>query len=348
MQRRAFTAGLTLAGLAPVPRGLLAATPGNATTAFVEGVLRQQLMPQLHSFARAAMALAATCERWSSRGPTQRAAARLAWEDALVAWARLSTLLVGPLAERHPARRVDTSPVQPALLLQAIERTPRGAEELAQVGDAAKGLGALEWLLWDSRAPVDDDARRYAVVLARDIAVEAEALVHDFALMLARPRTAEDTRDLLSQILNHWVGSVEQLRVLGLERPAQGADAQGRATGMARSLSGAAALERQARWQALGSVLVSPGDPPPPWSPGVSAPTLDQLLQAEGHEALSAHLRAAVPRTDVAVRAAGNNQRATMQEAARLLGELKGLVETEAAPALDVRIRGYAVASGRD
>ena len=55
MQRRAFAAGLVVTGLAPISRPLMAATPGNATTAFVEGVLRQQLMPQLHSFSRAAI-----------------------------------------------------------------------------------------------------------------------------------------------------------------------------------------------------------------------------------------------------------------------------------------------------
>jgi predicted lipoprotein len=343
-RRGVLWAALAAVCLAPLAPSVHAATPGNATTAFVEGVLRQQVLPQLQGFSRAAAALVATCERWSTRSAAQRAPARLAWQDALVAWARLSTLLVGPLVERRSPRRIDFAPTRALQVLQAIERNPRSAEDMERIGAAAKGFGALEWLLWDPKAPGDEDARRYAVMLAREIAAEAEALSHDFAQMLARPRTSENTRELLAQILNQWVGGAEQLRMQGLQRPSQGADGKPAAP-LPRALSGAAAAERQARWQVLAAVLVPPGDPPPAWNPGVSSPTLDQLLQAEGHEALANNLRAAVPRADAALRDAAGNQKPAMQAAARTLAVLKGVVEFDAAPALDVQI-GFSDSDG--
>lgn len=316
--------------------------PGPAVASFVDGVLRQQLQPQVRLFARSTAALVSACERWSSRGPNQRAAARLAWQDALRAWAGLGSLLVGPLLERRSARRIDFAPARTAQVEQAIAQEPIATEDMERIGSAAKGFGALEWLLWDSRAPNDDPARRYAVLVARDIAVEATGLEQDFVALLARPRNPDATRELLSQILNQWVGGAEMLRVQGLERPAQATAAGGRPA-LPRTLSGAAALERQARWQTLRALLVGPGDAAA--GPSAGPPTLEQMLQAEGHPDLAANLHGNVPKVEAALHAALGNDPAGLHAAGRALALLKRTVEFDAAPALDVQI-GFSDVNG--
>ncbi len=349
MHRREFTGAMLVGALglrwawAQAPAATPPSTgPGPAVASFVDGVLRQQLQPQVKLFSRSATALVSACERWSSRGTNQRAAAKLAWQDALRAWAGLGSLLVGPLLERRSARRIDFAPTRTAQVEQAIAQDPSSAEEMERIGSAAKGFGALEWLLWDGKAPTDDAARRYAVMVAKEIAVEAAGLEQDFVALLARPRNPDATRELLSQILNQWVGGAEMLRMQGLERPAQATAAGGRPA-LPRALSGAAALERQARWQTLRALLVGPGD----GAAGAAAgpPTLEQMLQAEGHPDLAANLHGNVPKVEAALRAASGNDKPGLQAAARTLAVLKGTVEFDAAPALDVQI-GFSDADG--
>ncbi len=354
MQRRHFSCALAGSAVAPgwalaqAPAAPASTGPGPAVASFVDGVLRQQLQPQVRLFARSATALVSACERWSSRGPNQRAAARLAWQDALRAWAGLGSLLVGPLLERRSTRRIDFAPTRTAQVEQAIAQSPTTAEDMERIGSAAKGFGALEWMLWDAKAPNDEPARRYAVMVAKDIAVEAAGLEQDFVALLARPRNPDATRELLSQILNQWVGGAEMLRMQGLERPAQAAGTGGRPA-LPRALSGAAALERQARWQTLRGLLVGPGDASTASaaSAGLSAgpPTLEQMLQAEGHPELAASLHGNVPKVEAALRAATGNDKPGLQAAGRALAVLKGSVEFDAAPALDVQI-GFSDADG--
>lgn len=344
--RRHLLAVLAASGLLPWHATARANASPEAVATFVTTVLQQQVLPRLQQFGTLADALVAACEAWQRDGEPRRAAARTAWQQTLLAWAQCHSVAVGPLVERRSARRIDFSPTRAPQVQKAIDSAPRDAAAMEQIGASAKGFGALEWLLWDAKAPRSDAARHYAVMLAREIAVEAAGVLRDFAALLQAPRGPDESQALLAEILNQWVGGAEHLAMQGLMRPAQGLAARGKAA-LPRSASGAAAAERAARWQALRAMLQPPGTITGPGgaAAAATAPTLEGLLRAAGDDTLADRLRAAVPATDRALQGAAGNQQRAMEQASRLVAVLKGVVEFDAAPALDVQI-GFSDSDG--
>ncbi|NDY91569.1 imelysin family protein [Ideonella livida] len=278
------------------------------------------------------------------------ATAREAWRQALQAWSRLSAAAVGPVVERRSARRIDFQPTRPELLQQALEAAAAGTLDMDRVGSAARGLPALEWLLWSPQAQTSPQTSAQAAgacrlrrVLADDLRAEAQALAEGFAQRQASPPDEDQTPERVAEAVNQWLGGLEQLRLQALERPAL-SSASG-APALPRALSGASTEDRMARWLALRQLAVAQAAVAP--APGTALVPLETLLRAKGLNPLADRLRAAVAAVDrtlaaVPARAPGPT---ALRTASRSLAALQRLASEEIAPALQVTI-GFSDADG--
>ncbi|WP_425260653.1 imelysin family protein [Rubrivivax sp. RP6-9] len=353
-RRRGLCAVLALLGSGAPWSGVRAqadwrrnAVPVVTLQAWVDGLWRHHALPRALAFEAAARALQARLQARADAGVDAAGAAgadpaRQAWRQALRTWAALGAVALGPLAARRSARRIDFAPTRPALVLRALQRVAAGGAVPAdEIGGPAKGLGALEWLLWSPEAPQTPAARRYAVFAAADIAAEAQALVHAFGQGL--PPAPDDRAAAAAEALNQWIGGLEALRLAGFEKPLADLRQRGPAA-LPRALSGAAALERQARWHSLQALAVfAPGA-----VPGAGLVPLETLLRGRGLNLLADRLVQAGAAAGAAVGAAGapaGTGPAPLQRAARALAALKHLAEADLAPALDVAV-GFSDADG--
>lgn len=308
------------------------AVPAYTPPAFVDGAWRFWFAPRADAFVQATTRLVESLR--SGCGP----GAQGAWRDALLAWVRLSAVAVGPLVERRSARRIDFQPTRPASIERAVSAQPDGESALERVGSAAKGFGALEWLLWGHPTPA---SCAYAAQLASDIAREASALQSGFVALRDRPRDDEAVVAAMSEMLNQWIGGIEQLRLQGIERPLHDARSRGRATpAFPRERSGGAAAEREVRWQALRAFAVFEGSSAP--APGEGLVPLESYLRGKGLNPLADRLRSTAAQAGVGL---GLSEPARLQTASRRLAALKHLAEAEVAPALEVRV-GFSDADG--
>lgn len=338
--------GLAAAPPAPAQTDWQAvAVPYYTPQAFAAGQLAHWYAPQARDFEQAAVALARAVRAHCAGDPPL--AARQGWQQALLAWDRLSTVAAGALIERRSVQRVDFAPVRPEQISRAMGRTishPTGHQsanpiDMAQVANAAKGLGALEYLLWTPAAPALPHCP-YAEWVADDIGAEAAALARAFGQ--AGELDEAQAVAMMNEAVNQWLGAVEKLRMQGIERPLR--EAQDRRLArpvFARQASGASAAERAARWQALEALAVrgSAGAP----APGGGLVPMETYLRGKGLNALADRLVRAVRAAAQALR--GAESPARLQAAARRLATLKSLVEAEVAPALDIRV-GFTDADG--
>lgn len=329
MKRR--TALLAL-GLAALPPALQAqsqwrrvAVPFYAPHEVVEAALRFWFLPRAEDFARRAAALAARL-REGCGAPAQQA-----WRDALLAWVALAAVSIGPLIERRSARRIDFQPARREAIERAVAQAPRGEAALERIGSPAKGFAALERLLWPAAADAAHCA--YALELAEDVAREADALQQAFAARLREEPDDERAAAQFAELLNQWIGGLEQLRLQGIERRRHAAR-----EGLAREVSGTADAERRTRWQALRTLAVFDGRVAP--DPGAGLVPIETLLRGRGLNPLADRLHAAAEPVGAALARPGG-----LPTAAQRLARLHALAEADIAPALDVRL-GFSDADG--
>lgn len=309
---------------------------------FVLGYLRDHALPRARAWQQAIKALEPVLA--DRRDDAEDDAARRAWRDVAIAWSALSAVSTGPLIVRRSARRVDFHPVRVPLVERAIAQAPAGERAMERIGTAAKGLGALEWLLWSREAPRDLPARAYALELAHDLRREADAVAAEFETAASRPLDDESVMTWFAEIVNQWIGGLEQLRLQRLVRPVQEARARGaRAPIPGRPLARIDAAERAARWQSLQALAVLGSDPVPVGGQGLVP--IETFLRGRGLNPLADRLRAAVQTADAAVQAAGGDQPAPMTRAAGALRALERLAEADVAPRLEVRL-GFSDADG--
>lgn len=309
------------------------AVPSYLPPDFVDGALRFWFVPRAEEFAGRADALAAALA--AGCGP----AAQSAWREALLAWVRLSTVAVGPLLERRSVRRIDFQPTRPESIERAVAAMPSGEDALERIGSAAKGFPALEWLLW-SRTLTPEQCR-YAGELAQDIAREAAALKAAFIALRERERDDAAVVAAMGEMVNQWIGGIEQLRLQGIERPLHEARSRGRAgPAFPRSRSGSSAAERSTRAQALRALAVFDAGAAP--QAGAGLVPLETYLRGKGLNPLADRLRGTAQR---AASGLGHDDAAALKGAARRLAALKHLAEADVAPALDVRV-GFSDADG--
>ncbi len=143
-------------------------------------------------------------------------------------WERLSAVAIGPLLERRSLRQIDFTPTRPELIARAVERAPADAADMERIGTPAKGLPALEYLLWTKPVKPGSAECRYAQQVAADIDREAQALEQGFAQAAGREWDDEAAVAAMSEALNQWVGGLERLRWAEIERPVRARSSGGR------------------------------------------------------------------------------------------------------------------------
>jgi uncharacterized protein len=264
---------------------------------------------------------------------------RPSWTAAMLAWERLAAPALGPVLTRRSQRQIDFAPTRPALISRAITAAPTDLKGLERVGTPAKGLPALEYLLWQPR--MEPPARRYAALLAEEVLAEATALRAGFAEIAERDAEDWDEETALaatSELLNQWVGGIERLRWAQMEKPLRsGKDALPRAT------SGLTAAAWAAQWQNLRGLALFEGKRAP--APGEGLVTLESYLRGRGRNKEADALRSTALATDAKLQGLSPAKPPPVLAAAKSLELLKRLVQEQVAPALDLSL-GFSDADG--
>lgn len=283
--------------------------------------------PRAAEFAAASAQLAPAIESLCAATLAEPALqdARQHWSNTLFTWERLSGVAFGPVLERRSQRQIDFTPTRPRLIEKAVKSAPANAADMELIGTPAKGLPALEWLLWSKPVQPGSADCRYAVQVAAEVAREASALAAS-----APPST--DSQTALSELVNQWIGGVERLRWANMEMPARVALTSGGkdAAEFPRGAAQASAASWAAQWDALRNLAIG-------------QVSLVSALQARNVD--TAPLTDAVRQVDVAMQGLESSDTPRILNAAKHLAALKRLVENEVAPALGVNI-GFSDADG--
>jgi predicted lipoprotein len=323
------------------------AVPYYTPDAFVQGLDRFVMQPQAQDFAQQAEMLAGALQRLcaadAGQAPSALNEARARWGLAVSAWERLSSVAIGPLIERRSARQIDFQPTRPALIERAIARAPGDAQAMQLVGTPAKGLPALEWLLWTQPVAPASPACRYAQSVAGEVSQEAGALKNAFESRAAHPPVEEAASVAMGEVVNQWVGALEALRWARIEKPLRSGGAAGNA--FPRVASGRTAESWASHWSTLRGLAVGAPDSQAP-QPGAGPVPLALYLRGRGLMKTASAFEQAVARADARMRGlqpkAGSRG---LLAASAELGALKRLVESEVAPALNINI-GFSDADG--
>jgi uncharacterized protein len=369
--RRMLRACLGLAALAPavlpavaqaqVPAAAPAwqrnAVPFYDTVHVLHGIYGHWALPRAQDFDRGARALvpavAALCQAPVADGKAALESARTAWQATARAWEQLAAVSIGPVIARRSQRAIDFTPTRPALIEKAIGTQPQGAKAFERIGTPAKGLPALEWLLWTRPAQPGSPACSYAHEVAQDVARESAALAKAYADAAATDWGAEDEQEqstaAISEFVNQWVGGIERLRWAQMDKPLRtAASASGaRTPDYPRTASGTTLAAWAATWGGLRSVTALPENADIP-AAGQALVPLEMVLRGKGQNPLADKLRRATDKVDASmaqVQKSGLQNQAAVQQAAKDLTALKFLAESEVAPALQVSI-GFSDADG--
>ncbi|RCW72904.1 imelysin family protein [Pseudorhodoferax soli] len=349
---------LVLSGLAALALPAAAQhVPGNvalpfyAPPDFMQGAWRRWYAPRAQEFVQCAQALVAALSAQCAApagDSAALAAARNAWGEAALALGRLSSVSVGPLLQRRTLRQIDFAPTRPELIRRAIAAAPLDAAALERIGTPAKGLPALEWLLWTQPPAPGTPACRYAQLLAENVLAEGQALAQAFtALASAQPGPDDEDADeaaavAMAELVNQWVGGVERLRWPFMDKPLKSAP-KGKPPAYPRAASGLSREAWAAQWQGLRTLAVAPDDSVA--QPGQDLVALETYMRGRGLNPLADRWAATVRKVDAAVAAARPDAPASVQAASKAVAGLKQLAEAELAPALNIRI-GFSDADG--
>lgn len=333
------------------------AVPFYDTVHALQGIYRHWALPRAQDFDRHARALAPAvatlCQAPAADGKSALDAARSAWQATARAWEQLSAVSVGPVIARRSQRAIDFTPTRPALIEKAIAAQPQGAKAFERIGTPAKGLPALEWLLWTRPAQPGSTACSYAHGVAQDVARESAALAKAYADAATTDWGAEGEQEqstqAISEFVNQWVGGIERLRWAQMDKPlrAAGSGSGARTPDYPRTASGGTLPAWAATWGGLRSLTTLPANAEIP-AAGEALVPLEMYLRGKGLNPLADKLRQATDKVDASmaqVQKSGLQNKAAIQQTARDLAALKFLAESEVAPALQVSI-GFSDADG--
>lgn len=333
------------------------AVPFYDTVRALQGIYGHWALPRAQDFDRSARAMvpavAALCQAPTASGKAALESARTAWLATTRAWEQLAAVSVGPVIARRSQRAIDFAPTRPALIEKAIAAQPQGAKAFERIGTPAKGLPALEWLLWTRPAQPGSPACSYAHEVAQDVARESTALAKAYADAATTDWGAEDEQEqstqAISEFVNQWVGGIERLRWAQMDKPlrAAGSGSGARPPDYPRTASGSTLAAWAATWGALRSLTTLPASADIP-AAGEALVPLEMYLRGKGLNPLADKMRQATDKVDASmaqVQKSGLQNKAAIQQTARDLAALKFLAESEVAPALQVSI-GFSDADG--
>jgi uncharacterized protein len=309
------------------------AVPYVTPQAWLRSLDERWYAPRSAEFAQAAAALAQALDGGCALAP-----ARAAWRDAVLRWERLSAVVAGGLLDRSgPAqgqswvRTLDFAPTRVALIERAMADPARPLDE---IGAAAVGLPALEWLLWRALPSRGAPACAYAQRVAARLADEARAL----AVLCAQPRERDEAavEREFAQLVNQLVGGAQTLRWAQMGKPLR----EGRGQ-WPRAASGATREAWRARASAMHDLMAHEAG-----GAGDGGPvTLEAFLRGRGFNPLADEVRAQSAALARAVAAAAPAQRSTVQRAERAAAALQSVLEAKVAPTLNVAV-GFSDADG--
>ncbi|MBO9677630.1 MAG: imelysin family protein [Acidovorax sp.] len=337
-----------------VPAWQRNAVPFYDTVHALQGIYGHWALPRAQDFDRNARALvpavAALCQAPAADGKAALESARTAWQATVHAWEQLAAVSMGPVIARRSQRAIDFTPTRPALIEKAIATQPQGAKAFERIGTPAKGLPALEWLLWTRPVLPGSPACGYAHEVAQDVARESAALEKAFSEAAGTDWGAENEQEestqAISEFVNQWVGGIERLRWAQMDKPLRAVQGT-RTPDYPRTASGHTLAAWAATWGGLRSLTTLPATAQAPVA-GEALVPLEMVLRGKGLNPLADRLRQATGKVDASmaqVQKAGTRNKAAIQQAARDLAALKFLAESEVAPALQVSI-GFSDADG--
>ncbi|MGA0570856.1 imelysin family protein [Variovorax sp. VNK109] len=328
------------------------ALPFYGPPAFMQGVHKQWYGPRSAEFSAHAQALTqgikAVCQAAPGSESTALAQARETWKDTTLAWEKLVAVAIGPLIERRSLRQIDFMPTRPELIERAIRTAPADARAMERIGTPAKGLPALEWLLWTKPITPASPACRYAQMVVAEVQTEAQALASGFAALAARDWSEDEEAAVapMSEFVNQWVGGLERLRWANMEKPLRAATTQGgtrKPPAYNRTASGLTAQAWAAEWEGVSALAAFRAGNVP--QPGQDLVPIETYLRGRGLNPLASKLADTVRQTDAAMKGLTTAQNDRVLGAGRALSAVKRLAEAEVAPALEVNI-GFSDADG--
>jgi uncharacterized protein len=316
------------------------AAPFISSTQMVQGLLTLHLNPTAVAFQQAAQALVESLVQaqapWAQHQPL--------WVNTMLAWERLAAVAVGPLLERRSARAIDFWPTRPAQIQRLLESASITAvAQLDTAGATARGLPALEWLLWKTDG--SGHAQAYASVLAQQVLAESHALQAGYQTLTSTERTEEEAWALYGEWFGQAVGGLDQLRIKKMAPDTRGKDS----APWVRGVSGQTAACWQAQAQGLQAFLLG--------SPSAQAATqaatsgwpvagsLNSLLLGRGHLRDSLTLQERTTTMLRAVQAARPGNAASVRAAQATLAQLSTLANGLAGDVLAITM-GFTDADG--
>lgn len=343
---------LALAASAAAPaaaQGIPAAYAEVALPFYTPAHLSAGLTSQWYGASAAAFAGSAQAlvEGWQQYCAGQGAigAVQQRWRAAATDWERLSAVAIGPLVERRSMRLLDFQPLRPAAVRKAVTTAPADLRGMERVGAPAKGFPALEWLLWTEPAAPSTPACSYALMAAREIQAEAQALQQGFAKLAQTPWNEDESEaapTLMAEFINQWTGGLERLRWAQMEKPVR---SQGKAAApdFARSASQTSLPSWRAQWSALQALAVHRASAVP--VAGKDIVPIELYLRGRGLNDLAQQWVDAVQAADQAIGQLASTDKAAVLQAVKALNQVKQLMQDEVAPALEINI-GFSDADG--
>lgn len=345
MKHQLVTAALGFASLVLTlaPAWAQSLVPFYQSADAVTGLYRTHTAPLAQDFEEQATVLVQALQRHCG-GPDDLPTVRVAWGRTVLAWERLGAVAVGPLIERRSLRNIDFQPLRPDLLQRMLARSPRTLADMVRVGTPAKGLPALEHLLWVNPVSPNTPACTYAVLAAQEIQGEAQALRTAFDGLARQAPQGEASSVAFAEFVNQWLGGLERLRWPGLEKPLREATTRQAQPAFARAPSGQTKPAWLAQWSALRALAVQTEGSTPP-TPGQAAVPIETYLRGRGQMALAELWRERVMQADAALQLVQPGDAGRVEAAASALKAVTALMQAEVAPALEVSI-GFSSADG--
>lgn len=313
------------------------------------------------------------------------------WQQTMAAWEALSTPAIGPVLTRRSQRQIDFWPTRPELVGKGVAKAPQTLAEMEQIGNLAKGLPAMDLLLaqWQPKSPArvrTFDARglkpgdkpaevpltstpmpaatcQYLSLLSQGVQTEAHELSAELTRWAAKDWLVisevdlEATRAAFAEWLNQWLGGVERLRWMHIEKPIKavqtlGNSLKGNGPAFARRDRTANLAGWRAQWTSLraqGQLDAAQRQTPP--VPGRALVPIEALLLGKGHISLahrwSQALNTVSTRLD-ALPAEALTRAADLRQLLAVSAALKTvtvLFQNEVASALDLAL-GFSDADG--
>ncbi len=357
MKKHRILIGLTFTGAMGASALAQTARPAEPVVAFpyynaahvMQGLHQRVLLPRAQAFVDASRALAsqtvAHCA--ATAGAPELAAVRQQWRATLQSWEAYSSVAVGPVLERRSQRQIDFWPVRPSLIQRAIAREPQGDKAMELVGTPAKGLPALEWLLWTRPVRPATPACAYAGEVAQDIAREASALLQAETSAAAVNWDDDDEAASkgLAEWMNQWIHALERLSWEQMQKPLKAA-APGERPAYARSASSSDVASWQTQWRALREHAgLTPEQRREPPVPGQSLVPIEALLIGKGHLALATRWSKALDQANLAMASADPARPPSVLTAAKSLKSLEKLLQGDVVKSLDISL-GFSSADG--